>query len=181
MVCLFVSASMIHSIHSLARNSNPAQLNFSRHTHHTTNRPNLVLGSGSRELEHYTTASEASVHLGVGVDPVVDGVLLLLVEHDLQDLATVLLGAQALADDLDGEDEVGQDGVVHGGQGSRAGTLLCLRCARPVRALRPGQDAARGQDQDVAVGELLLELTGEAGREDRALACCLCVLGWRRD
>lgn len=93
----------------------------------------------------------------------VDGVLLLLVEDDLEDLAAVLLGAEALADDLDGEDEIGQDGVVHGGQGSRAGTLLGLRGARAVGALGPGEDAARGQDEDVAVRELLLQLAGEAG------------------
>ena len=47
------------------------------------------------------------------------------------------------------------------GQGSRAGTLLGLRCARAVAALGAGQDAAGSNDQDVAVGELLLELTGE--------------------
>jgi hypothetical protein len=94
---------------------------------------------------------------------VVDGILLLLVEHDLEHLATVLLSAQALAHDLNGEDQVGQDGVVHGGQGSRARALLCLRRARAVGALRAGKDAARGQDQDVSVGELLLELAGEAG------------------
>jgi hypothetical protein len=129
------------------------------HRQHSTN---LVLSSGSGELEADTAAGEAAVDLRVGVDSVVDGVLLLLVEDDLEDLAAVLLGAQALADDLDGVDEVGQDGVVHGGQGSRARTLLGLRRARPVRALGAGKDAARGQDQDVAVRELLLELTGQA-------------------
>lgn len=52
---------------------------------------------------------------------------------------------------------------MHGGQCARAWALLCLRCARAVRALGAGKDAARSQDQDVAVGELLLELAGEAG------------------
>ena len=91
----------------------------------------------------------------------VNGVLLLLVKDNLEDLAAILLGAEALADDLDGEDEVGENGVVDGGQGSRARALLGLRGARAVRALGAGQDTARGQDEDVAVRELLFELTGE--------------------
>lgn len=92
----------------------------------------------------------------------VDGVLLLLVEDDLEDLAAILLGAEALADDLDGVDEVVEDGVVDGRQGSGTGSLLGLGGARAVGALGTGEDAARGEDQDVAVGELLLELTSEA-------------------
>jgi hypothetical protein len=50
---------------------------------------------------------------------------------------------------------------VDSGQGSRTGTLLGLRGARPVGALGAGKNAAGSNDQDVAVGELLLELTGE--------------------
>jgi hypothetical protein len=50
---------------------------------------------------------------------------------------------------------------VDSGQGSRTGTLLGLRGARPVGALGAGENAAGSNDQDVAVGELLLELTGE--------------------
>ena len=49
-----------------------------------------------------------------------------------------------------------------GGQSTRAGTLLLLGVAGAGGALGAGQDAARGQNQDVAVGEFLLELTGEA-------------------
>ena len=48
-----------------------------------------------------------------------------------------------------------------GGEGTRAGTLLGLSCAAAVRALGAGENAARGDDQDVAVRELLLELTSE--------------------
>jgi hypothetical protein len=92
---------------------------------------------------------------------VVDGVLLLLVEDDLEDLAAIFLGAKALADNLDGVDKVGEDGVMDGGQGSRTWALLRLRRARSVRAFGPGENAARGEDEDVAVGELLLELAGE--------------------
>ena len=49
-----------------------------------------------------------------------------------------------------------------GSQSSRAGALLLLGVAGAGGALGAGQDAARSQDQDVAVGELLLELTGKA-------------------
>ena len=89
--------------------------------------------------------------------------LLLLIEHHLQDLASILLGAQPLADNLNGKNEVGEDRVVDGSECSGTGTLLSERGARAVGALGAGKDAARGEDQDVAVGELLLELTGEAG------------------
>lgn len=50
-----------------------------------------------------------------------------------------------------------------GGESSRTGSLLLLVVARASRSLGAGQDAARSEDQDVAVRELLLELTGEAG------------------
>lgn len=128
------------------------------------NRRHLVLGStGLGELEGDAAAGQLAVDLGVGVEAVVDAAALLLVEDDLEGLGAVLLGAEALADDLDGVDEVGEDGVVDGGQGAAAGALLLLGVAGAGGALGAGQDAARGEDQDVAVRELLLELTGEAG------------------
>lgn len=77
----------------------------------------LVLGAaGLRELKGDATARQAAVDLRVRVEPVVDAAALLLVEDDLEHLRTVLLGAQALADNLNRVDEVGEDGVVHGRQ-----------------------------------------------------------------
>jgi hypothetical protein len=129
----------------------------------TIPRLTLVLrGSGLGELEGDTTAGKTAVDLGVGVQAVVHTTALLLVQDDLEQLGAVLLGAETLADDLDGVDEVGQDGVVDSGQGSRTGALLLLGVAGAGRALGAGQNAARGQDQDVAVRELLLELAGQA-------------------
>lgn len=122
------------------------------------------------ELEVDTLAGQALVDLGVGVKTVVDTATLLLVEDDLEDLGVVLLGADALADDLDGVDEVGEDGVVDGGEGPGNGTLLGLGGAAAVAALGAGQDAAGSDDQHVAVGELLLELTGET---DCGVSWCL--------
>ena len=89
---------------------------------------------------------------------------LLLIQHDLEKLAAVLLGAGPLADDFDGIDQVGEDGLVHSGERAAARALLGLRGARAVRALRSGQDAAHGQEEDLAVGELLLELARQAVR-----------------
>lgn len=101
---------------------------------------------------------------------------LLLVKNNLDSLAAVLLGADTLADNLDGVDNVGQDGVVHGSQGARARALLREGVARARRALWAGQDAARSDDDDVAVRELLLELAGEA-----VLKLVLCVTKEEKD
>ena len=51
-----------------------------------------------------------------------------------------------------------------GGERTRARALLGLGVAGAVAALGARQDAAGRDDQDMAVGELLLELTGEAAR-----------------
>lgn len=92
----------------------------------------------------------------------VDTAALLLVQNNLHGLAAVLLGADALADDLDGVDEVAEDGVVDGGQSARTGALLGLGGARVDGALGAGQDAALSNKENVAVGELLLKLAGQA-------------------
>lgn len=122
----------------------------------------LVLSSTSLgELENDTTAGKLAVDLRVGVEAVVDAATLLLVEDDLEGLGAVLLSAQTLADNLNGEDKVGQDSVVDSGQSTRTGALLGGGVARAGGALGAGEDTARSEDQDVAVRELLLELTGE--------------------
>jgi hypothetical protein len=122
-------------------------------------------GTGLGELEVDVAAGQSSVDLRVGVESVVNATTLLLVEDDLEGLAAVLLGADALADDLDGVGEIGQDGVVDSSQGAGTRALLLEGVAGAGRALGAGEDAASGQDDDVAVGELLLQLTGQAERE----------------
>lgn len=122
----------------------------------------LVLGAALGELEHDSMAGQPTVDLAVSVQAVVDTAALLLVQDNLQGLAAILLGADALADDLDGVDEVAEDGVVDGGQSARTGTLLGLSSARVDRALGAGQDAALSNEEDVAVRELLLKLAGQA-------------------
>lgn len=93
----------------------------------------------------------------------VNATTLLLVQDDLDGLAAILLGADTLADDLDGVDEVGEDGVVDGSESTRPGALLLLVGAAVHGALRTGEDAALSDEENVTVRELLLELTGEAG------------------
>ena len=122
----------------------------------------LELGADLGELEDDVAARESPVDLRVRVQAVVNTTALLLVEDDLEGLGAVLLGAETLADNLDGVDEVGQDSIVDSSQRARTGALLGLVVAGTAGALGAGQDAARGQDQDVAVGELLLQLTGQA-------------------
>lgn len=121
----------------------------------------LELSAALGELEGNGAAGEATVDLAVGIEAVVDTTTLLLVEDDLEGLGAVLLGAGALADNLDGVDEVGEDGVVDSGQSARAGALLGLGGARVGGALGAGQDAALSHEENVAVGELLLELAGK--------------------
>ncbi len=50
---------------------------------------------------------------------------------------------------------------MHGGQSAGAGSFLGLRGAAAVGSFGTGQDAAGGEDEDVAVGELLFQLAGE--------------------
>ena len=121
-----------------------------------------VLCTALRELEVDTFASQTLVDLAVGVESVVHTTPLLLVEHDLEDLAAVLPSAHTLADNLNRVDEIREDGIVDGGECARARALLGLRGAAAVAALGARQDAAGGNDQDVAVRELLLELAREA-------------------
>ena len=97
-----------------------------------------------RELKSNTTASQLPVDLGVSIESVVHTSLLLLIEDNLQCLAAIFLGAETLADDLDGVDEVGEDGVVNGGECSRTGSLLGEGCSGAVGALGAGENAARG-------------------------------------
>ena len=52
------------------------------------------------------------------------------------------------------------------GEGPRARALLLEGVAGAGGALGAGEDAARGQEDDVAVRELLLELAGQAAEED---------------
>jgi len=126
-------------------------------------RTHLVLGSaGLGELEVDTLPSQSFVDLTVSVEPVVDTTPLLLVKDDLEDLAAVLLGPDALANNLNGIDKVLEDSVVDSGECAGTRALLGLSGAGAVRALGARKNTAGSDDQDVSVRELLLQLAGEA-------------------
>jgi hypothetical protein len=69
-----------------------------------------------RELEANTSSSQLLVDLRVSIESVINSSLLLLIENNLQNLATVLLGSETLANNLNGVDEIGKDGVVDCGE-----------------------------------------------------------------
>jgi hypothetical protein len=114
-----------------------------------------------RELKTNTTTSQLSVHFRVSIESVVNASLLLLIENNLQNLAAIFLGAETLADNLNGVDKISEDGVVNSSQCSGTGSLLCERSSGAIRSLWAGKNTAGGEYQDMTVGELLLELTGE--------------------
>lgn len=97
----------------------------------------------------------------------VNTTLLLLIQNNLQGLGAILLGAGALADDLDGVDEVGQDSLVDSGQSAGTRALLSLGGAGVDGALGAGQDTALSNEENVTVGELLLKLAGQTVGEKK--------------
>jgi len=122
----------------------------------------LVLSSSNvRELEDNTTSSQTSVDLRVSVESVVNTTSLFLVQNNLQSLASVFLGTNTLADNLNWVDEVTEDGIVDSSESSGTRTLLSLGGTGSVAALWSGKNAASSEDYDVTVRELLFELTGE--------------------
>lgn len=86
--------------------------------------PLILRRSTHGELEVDDPSGQPLVHLLVRVESVIHATPLLLVQHDLQVLATILRRPRALSHNLDRVHEVAQDGVVHGRQGAGAGTLL---------------------------------------------------------
>jgi hypothetical protein len=124
--------------------------------------PHLVLSSATlRELKRNTTASQLSVNFRVSIESVVNASLLLLIKNNLQDLATIFLGAETLADNLNGVDEICEDGVVNSSQCPGTGSLLCERGSGAVGSLWAGENTTSGENQDMTVRELLFKLTGE--------------------
>jgi len=78
----------------------------------------LVLSSALWEFETDATTGQLAVDLRVGIESVINTSLLLLVKDNLQDLATILLGAETLANNLDWVNQVGEDSIVNSGKSS---------------------------------------------------------------
>ena len=132
---------------------------------HRSRAASSEIGLALRELEVDSLARQAAVDLRVCVETVVDAATLFLIEHDLEHFAAVLTCTETLANDFDRVDKISEDRIVHGRQRARAWALLSLRRPASVATFRAWENAARCNDDDVSVGELLLKLTGEAEQE----------------
>jgi hypothetical protein len=75
------------------------------------------------------------------------------------ELSTVLSNSRPLANDLGGPDHLVEDLLVDGSEGSRTGSLLSAGGSRV--SLGFGEDTSLREEDDVFVGKLLLELSGE--------------------
>lgn len=124
-----------------------------RNKSHTIGANRLQVRFG--ELERDIASGQLLVHGREGVDFVLDGRLLVLVQMHLHQLAAVQLDADALANDLGRIDQILEDGVVDGGQRARTRTLLLQRVAGVARRLR--QDLALANEHDMLAGEFLLQ------------------------
>jgi len=95
-----------------------------------------------RKLKVNTPTRQLLINLAVSIKSMVDATLLLLIQHDLQNLASILLSPQSLSDNLNREHEIGEDSVMNSGQSSGTGSLLGERGAGTVGALGAGENAA---------------------------------------
>lgn len=118
----------------------------------------LSLVSLTLNLKHNLLAGQLGVQLLERVQLVVDGGGVGRVQVDLADLLATNQVSDSLADNLGGEHKVLQDGVVDSGQSSGLRSLLQqLRLSGGL-----GEDLALTQEDDVSVGELLLQLSGQS-------------------
>lgn len=104
-------------------------------------------------------AGKLLVHLAKSINLIVDAGTLLSVKEDLDNLVAVLLGADTLSDDLSGVDEVREDSVVDSGESAGPWSLL----GHTAAARRKREDTTLRDEEDVTIGEFLLEFTGESG------------------
>jgi hypothetical protein len=120
-----------------------------------------VLLLWKRELKVHGGTGQSLVDLLVSVESVVDALALLLVQDDLQGLAAILALENTTTNNLNWVDKIGHDGLVNGLESARSRALLLLVRAAAVGTLRAGKDAARCNDNDMAIRELLLQLASK--------------------
>lgn len=111
------------------------------------------------DFKHDLLASQLVVDSLERLQLVVDLLDILGVQQDLLDLVATNHVSDSLTDDLGRENQVLQDLVVDGSQSSGSWSLLEL--SRSSGWL--WQDSSLGQEDDVTVWELLLQLTGQLG------------------
>lgn len=78
------------------------------------------------ELEVASSSSQLSVDIRVSVESVVDATSFLFVKNDLENLASVLLGSHALANNFNWVHDISEDRIVHSSQSSGSWSLLRL-------------------------------------------------------
>lgn len=109
--------------------------------------PHLIITTTPlRKLKNHTASSQPLINLTISIKSMIYTTLLLLVQNDLQNTTAIFLGAYTLADNIHGIHEIGEDGVVHGGEGTGPGSFLLLRGARTVGTLWTGEDSTRGEN-----------------------------------
>eukprot|EP00216_Chloropicon_sp_CCMP2111_P006478 CAMPEP_0198240480 /NCGR_PEP_ID=MMETSP1446-20131203/5577_1 /TAXON_ID=1461542 ORGANISM="Unidentified sp, Strain CCMP2111" /NCGR_SAMPLE_ID=MMETSP1446 /ASSEMBLY_ACC=CAM_ASM_001112 /LENGTH=211 /DNA_ID=CAMNT_0043923213 /DNA_START=290 /DNA_END=922 /DNA_ORIENTATION=- len=107
-------------------------------------------------LEEDVLSGERLVGGGEGVELGLGVLLILGVEENFEHARPVRGEPGALSDDLCGEDDVAEDGLVHGGEGAGPGP------GEGEPALRRLLDPPVGNDHDMLAAELLLELAHQA-------------------
>lgn len=112
----------------------------------------------SGDLENNLLAGKLVVNSLERLELVVNDSRVLVVEDNLLELGTTDLVSDALANNLGGENKVLKDTVVDSSKSSGNGSLLSLT----VAATGLGEDAALSKENNVAVRELLLQLTGQS-------------------
>ena len=125
-------------------------------------------------LEVDVLTGKVSVDGGEGVELVLEQVLVFGVEEAVcqystmhqesrdihsDELSTVLCNPCPLSDDLGRPDHLVEDLLVDGGEGSGTRSLLLVGGSRV--SLGFGEDTSLGEEDDVFVGKLLLELSGK--------------------
>jgi len=128
---------------------------------------------GQRKFKVDICARQSLVDFLISVESVVDALSLLFVENNLEQLAAILALKHATSNNFDWINEIGHDGLVNSLECTRTRALLRLVGAAAIAALGARENAARSNNEDVSLGEFLLEFTGEAllnlvpGREQR--------------
>lgn len=118
------------------------------------------LDPSNRKLKANALPRQPPVDLGISIQPKINTSTLLLIQHNLNNLAPVLLGTGTLANDFHRVDDIRQDGIVYGCQRAGVRTFLRLRRTTPVAAFRARKDPTGGKEEDVAFRELLFEFAG---------------------
>lgn len=122
----------------------------------------VLLTTTDWELKSTRSTSQLSVHLSVGIESVVHTTSLLLIQNNLQHLASILLSSQSLADNLNRVDHISEDSVVDGSKCSGTRSLLCLRGSGSVRSLWSRKNAAGSKEENVSVGEFFFKFSGKS-------------------